>query len=55
MWGLKEGKPFNIDYPQHFLNVVKENGVFDNLKSTRSDNKIDREDHTVEVTLYFNK
>jgi outer membrane protein assembly factor BamA len=55
MWGLKEGKPFNIDYPDHFLKVVKDNGVFDNLKTTRSENKIDHSTHTVEVTLFFNK
>jgi len=55
MWGLNEGKPFNEDYPQHFLNRVKEGGVFDNLRNTRSENKIDADAHTVEVTLYFNE
>ena len=55
MWGIGEGKPFNIDYPQHFLDVVKQDGIFDNLKSTRFENNIDRKAHTVEVTLYFNK
>ncbi len=55
MWGLQPGRPFNMDYPQHFLNRVKEDGVFDNLKNTRFENKIDRDAHTVEVTLYFNK
>lgn len=55
MWGLKEGKPFNEDYPQHFLDRVKEGGVFDNLKNCRAENKIDPDAHTVEVTLYFNE
>ena len=55
MWGLEAGKPFNANYPAHFLEAVKANGVFDNLKSTRSENHINRDDHTVEVTLYFNK
>ena len=55
MWGIGEGKPFNIDYPKHFLDVVKQDGIFDNLKSTRFENNIDRKAHTVEVTLYFNK
>jgi len=54
MWGLKEGKPFNVDYPSHFLNRVKEDGVFENLKTTHSENKVNPDDHTVEVTLYFN-
>jgi outer membrane protein assembly factor BamA len=55
MWGLKEGKPFNMDYPQHFLDRVKEDGVFDNLKNSRFENKINPDDHSVEVTLYFNE
>lgn len=55
MWGLKEGKPFNVDYPQHFLDRVKEDGVFDNLRNSRAENKIDSDEHTVEVTLYFNE
>ena len=29
--------------------------VFDNLKNTRFENKIDPDTHTVEVTLYFNE
>ncbi len=55
MWGLQAGRPFNVDYPQHFLDRVKQDGVFDNLKNTRFENKIDAAAHTVEVTLYFNK
>ena len=53
MWGLKEGKPFNPQYPNHFLDVVKEQGLFDNLKSTSAESKINRESHTVDVTLTF--
>jgi outer membrane protein insertion porin family len=55
MWALAPGKPFNPDYPDHFLNAVKERGVFDNLKKTRSETKINRSARTVDVTLYFNK
>ncbi|MBV9771141.1 MAG: hypothetical protein JOZ32_16335 [Bryobacterales bacterium] len=55
MWGLAPGKPFNVDYPDHFLSRVKEAGVFDNLKTTRAETKINSADHTVDVTLYFNK
>jgi outer membrane protein insertion porin family len=55
MWGLGEGKPFNVDYPQHFLDRVKEGGVFDNLRNSRFENKINPDTHTVEVTLYFNE
>ena len=55
MWGLQPGKPFNVEYPDHFLSVVKESGTFDNLKSTRAGTKVNANDHTVDVTLYFNK
>ena len=53
LWGLAPGKPFNIDYPNHFLDRVREDGIFDNLKDTRAENKIDNDNRTVDVTLYF--
>jgi outer membrane protein insertion porin family len=55
MWGLAPGRPFNAEYPDHFLARVKEGGIFDNLKSTRAETKINKANHTVDVTLYFNK
>ncbi len=55
MWGIAAGKPFNVEYPDHFLNRVKEGGVFDGLKTTRAETKINAASHTVDVTLYFNK
>jgi outer membrane protein insertion porin family len=54
MWGLQPGRPFNVDYPNHFLDRVKEGGIFDNLKSTRSETKVNA-NNSVDVTLYFNK
>lgn len=54
-WGLAPGRPFNVEYPDHFLARVKQDGMFDDLKSTRSETKIDAKNHTVDVTLYFNK
>jgi outer membrane protein insertion porin family len=53
MWTIAPGKPFNAEYPNYFLDRVKKGGVFDNLKTTRSETKINP-DHTVDVTLYFN-
>jgi outer membrane protein assembly factor BamA len=53
IWAIKEGKPFNADYPQLFLNSVRERGLFDNLGNTRPDVKINDQDHTVDVTLVF--
>jgi outer membrane protein insertion porin family len=55
MWGLAHGQPFNVDYPDRFLARVKEGGIFDNLKSSRAETKINASNHTVDVTLYFNK
>jgi len=55
MWGMAPGRPFNVDYPDHFLARVKDAGVFDDLKSTRAETNINASRHTVDVTLYFNK
>jgi len=55
MWGLQPGKPFNVEYPDHFLARVKGDGIFDNLKTTRAETKVNADEHTVDVTLYFNK
>lgn len=55
MWGIQPGKPFNPEYPEHFLSVVKSQGIFDNLKNTRAETKVNANEHTVDVTLYFNK
>jgi outer membrane protein insertion porin family len=55
MWGIAPGRPFNVEYPDHFLARVKESGVFDGLKSSRSETKINAANHTVDVALYFNK
>jgi outer membrane protein insertion porin family len=53
IWGLKEGRPFNADYPRTFLDSVREQGLFDNLGETKSDLKTDPASHTVDVTLTF--
>jgi outer membrane protein insertion porin family len=53
MWTVKEGKPFNAEYPDYFLNQVREDGVFDGLGKTASVLKVDESAHTVDVTLQF--
>ncbi|HLK20413.1 MAG TPA: POTRA domain-containing protein [Bryobacteraceae bacterium] len=55
LWGLRNGRPFNVDYPNHFLERVKEMGIFDNLNKTTAESKVNPKDNTVDVTLYFNK
>jgi outer membrane protein assembly factor BamA len=53
IWTLKEGKPFNPEYPQLFLNRVHEEGLFDNLGNTKADVKVNPADHSADVTLTF--
>ncbi len=53
LWSMKEGSPYNADYPQMFLDRVKQDGYFDYLLSTRWDQSINEKTHTVDVTLYF--
>ncbi len=53
MWALKEGKPFNVEYPDYFLSRVREEGVFDNLGDTASKIQVNDAGRTVEVTLVF--
>ncbi|MBI4910495.1 MAG: hypothetical protein HY820_43175 [Acidobacteria bacterium] len=53
MWGVKEGQPFNPDYPDYFLKGVRDEGVLDNLGKTRSESKLNDETGEVEVTLNF--
>ena len=47
MWSLQPGKPFNVEYPDHFLARVKQDGIFDNLKNTRAETKVNSDEHTV--------
>ena len=53
IWAMKEGKPFNADYPDTFLNRVREQGLFDRLGKTRAEVKIDEQAHVADVTLHF--
>jgi outer membrane protein insertion porin family len=53
MWSMKKGAAFNPDYPDFFLNKLREDGVFDNLGDTRSTADVDRERRLVSVTLIF--
>lgn len=53
MWGLKNGKPFNPEYPDHFLARVRQDGVFDRLGKTKAETKVDEKNRVVDVTLTF--
>jgi outer membrane translocation and assembly module TamA len=53
LWALKPGAPFDENYPNYFLQRMREDGVFDNLGKTRADIKVDEPSRTVNVTLIF--
>ena len=53
MWTHQEGTPYNPEYPEYFLQRVREEGLFDNLGETRADIKIDDKTRVVNVTLIF--
>jgi hypothetical protein len=53
MWGLEAGKPFNPDYPENFLNRVREDGIFENLGKTATSQHIDPVGRFVDVKLIF--
>ncbi|MGD0199439.1 MAG: POTRA domain-containing protein [Bryobacteraceae bacterium] len=53
MWGLKPGDSFDGDYPDHFLDRVREEEIFDNLGQTRAAVNLNDSNHTADVTLVF--
>jgi outer membrane protein insertion porin family len=53
IWTMKEGGPFNPDYPDLFLNRVREQAMFDNLGDTKAEVKLNERAHTADVTLKF--
>jgi outer membrane protein insertion porin family len=53
LWGLQPGKPFDADYPDFFLNRVREEGLFEHLHKTKAVTKMDEQNHLVDVTLQF--
>lgn len=53
IWTPKPGTPFDADYPDFFLQRIREDGVFDNLGRTRAETRVDDASLTVDVTLHF--
>jgi outer membrane protein insertion porin family len=53
MWGEREGKVFQPDFPDSFLARIREEGIFDNLGKTRAETDIDESSKIVDVTLHF--
>ena len=55
MWALAPGDPMNPDYPEIFLKRIEADQVFDNLKTTRSELRLDAETRAADVVLLFGK
>jgi outer membrane protein insertion porin family len=53
LWTMKEGQPFNADYPDYFLKRIEEDGIFDNLGGTKAVLDTDDAARRVDVTLIF--
>lgn len=53
MWRIESGKPFQAQYPDAFLERVRQEDLFDNLGKTRAETNVDEFSHVVDVTLYF--
>ncbi len=52
-WGLQVGEPFNASYPAFFLDRIRAEGMFDNLKDTGWNIQVDESKKAVNVTLTF--
>jgi outer membrane protein insertion porin family len=53
MWSVKPGDPFPGGYPDHFVQAVKEEGMFDNLGVITATPSINHQTHVVDVSLHF--
>jgi outer membrane protein assembly factor BamA len=53
LWAVKEGQPFNADYPLYFLDRLRSDGYFDDLGKTKYELKVDEQRQVVDVILHF--
>ncbi len=53
LWGLGEGKPYNVEYPDYFLKVVRDENLFENLGKTHPVTNIHEDTKIVDVDLFF--
>lgn len=52
-WGMQAGEPFDVRYPAYFLDRVKADAMFENLKRTSWSIDVDEARGLVDVTLVF--
>ena len=53
MWSVKPGDPFPGGYPDHFVEAVRQEGMFDNLGVITATPTINHQTHVVDVSLHF--
>ena len=53
IWTMKMGKPFNPEYPNYFLGVLRQQNLFEHLGKTTADVKVNDKTHTADVKLTF--
>ncbi len=53
MWGLENGKPYNGEYAELFLSRIRDEGLFENLGSTKAIPTPNEQTRVVDVTLVF--
>ncbi|MGH9632181.1 MAG: POTRA domain-containing protein [Bryobacteraceae bacterium] len=52
-WAMERGSPYNAEYPEYFLARLRQDGIFENLGTTKSTKEVNEEANTVDVTLHF--
>lgn len=55
LWARKPGEPFDVEYPDFFLQQVRERGIFERLGKTEARTALNDQTRTVDVTLVFGK
>ncbi|HEY1183516.1 MAG TPA: POTRA domain-containing protein [Bryobacteraceae bacterium] len=53
IWTMKMGKPFNPEYPDYFIGVIRQENIFEHLGKTTAEVKINDKTHTGDVRLVF--
>ncbi len=53
IWTLKEGAPFNPEYPESFLASVRAQQLFENLGGAKQETSLDENAHVANVNLIF--
>jgi len=53
MWALENGKPYNGEYPELFLSRIRDEGLFENLGTTKAIPTPNEQTRVVDVRLVF--